>query len=283
MGRHLLTAVATLCLGFCTARGEEPTYSFSPRVKPGETFLAKSENTLTLTNRRAGRVEGSVRQRDVREGLVNVVSAEGMKATALTEETALHRLAVHTEVGGLPIDQPEADGPLKGVVLRFDYDVSKQTYNPKLVSGESSADVRKRLAMTEDFPLNENFLPTIPLAVGQTQTIRDEDRLKRMFKEMGDGVVFAERPRITLESVKDEGGKRVATLRYAVRAQESPATAGPDRAPMAMAQEATITYDLDGGHVTKVVSTVAGGRAAAKAGGADYRFESRTTDSYTKK
>ena len=90
---------------------------------------------------------------------------------------------------------------------------TKRTYQPKLISGEKSPDVAKRLALTEDFPLNENFLPTAPLAVGQTQTIRDEDRLRRMFKEMGDGVAFAERPRITLESVTDEGGKKVATLR----------------------------------------------------------------------
>lgn len=283
MGRHLPIAVATLCLGLGPARGEGPEYTFTPRASSGETFVAKSENTLVLTNRRAGRVEATVRQKDVREGLVSILASEGTRATSLTEETTVHRLAVHTEVGGLPIKEPDADGPLKGVILRYDFDPAKKTYKPKLVSGESGPDVSKRLAQTEDFPLNENFLPTVPLSVGQTQTIRDEDRLKKMFKEMGDGVVFAERPRITLESVKDEGGKKIATLRYAVRAQESPTAAGPGRAPMAMAQVATIRYDLDEGYVAEVVSTVSGARAAASAGGADYRFESRTTDSYAKK
>jgi hypothetical protein len=249
-----LPLFAALLLSNGVAFGQEK-YTFTPRVKAGDVFTVSTQRVEKLGFEPAGLMSGSMTR--TLEQVTTILEAEGGRPTRFEERTVKHEDRMTGKVGGLPLDDSRSS--LQGVTIR--YERVGEKYESTLSEGKLNSEVAEKLRESPVFPLNENFLPTGALAVGESQTFTDQERLTWALKDIKSAVKYEEKPSITLEKVATVDGVKTAFLKLSFSGgSQVPPSAGKE--PETFQARATVLYDLDRGYVSRVET-----RASLRAGG----------------
>lgn len=275
VGLCALAALGALCIQAETRTAEK--YSFRPVARPGDRFVTTNQIRQTVSATLGKQVLSDTNQTDDRQVESTVIKATiAGRPIEFREKTTRHerqRKMTTADgaagaggftgggggggggaLGGLVGDgggggggagggSGTSTGPLEGVELV--YRLVNDRYQPSLVAGRKSEEVVTKLKSPRLSVMDEELLPTVPLAVGQSQTITDPACLKASFSEFGPDTKFLRPLTITLESVYQIGNSRIAVLRESTRVETSlPVQAGTD-IKMVLDIDYTLAYDLD--------------------------------------
>lgn len=259
---QLLSLCALVALAPVSVRGETKQaekFAFRPAAKPGDRFLTTNQIRQKVSATLGKQILSDTDQTDERKIESTVIKADSAgRPIEFRERTTRHqRQRKPSAVGGIASltgatsgggggggGSGTSAGPLEGVEIA--YSLVGDRYEPSLVAGQQSEELATKLKSPRLSVLDEELLPTVPLAVGQTQTITDQARLKASFAEFGPDTKFPRPLVITLESVHQVGKARIAVLRAATRVETTlPVQAGTD-IKMVLDLDFTLAYDLDG-------------------------------------
>lgn len=219
-------------------------YDFRPTAKAGDRFLTTNETRQTMQAATGGKTLISTEQTDSRsiESTVEAANRDG-KPLDYREKTTRHdrNRKMDSSVSLTPAQSNV--GPLQDVELEYQF--TNGRYEPSLRSGEPSQELDIKLKSPRISVLDEEFLPTVPLAVGESQTVADQKRLKEIFHEFGPETTFLQPLKITLSSVQKIKGTNYAMLRESVKLKTLlPIETGAEVA-VVLDVEMTVAYDLD--------------------------------------
>lgn len=278
MSRYCVFAILVVGLQDSLGVAQEATpvqrFVFEPTAKEGDCFVSKNETRQTMKAFRGKETLLGTEQTDWRVVEATVVNVDRVgKPQVYRERTTRHdrdRKTVSSASLSSPADVTV--GPFQDVEL--EYALHNGRYTPSRRAGESSKELEFKLKSPRISVLDEELLPTVPLAVGETQTISDSKRLKQVFHEFGPETTFLRPLKITLANVQKVDGTNYAMLRETVRLKTiMPIEAGAEVA-VVLDVELTVAYDLDQGYLrqAKVRSTGTG-----KLGAAGQNFDLKLT------
>jgi hypothetical protein len=220
-------------------------YDFKPRVKADDVFTSNFQVSEKVEFQPEGLLSGTMTRTIEYER--RVLEVKDGRPVRLDERILKHEDKINARAAGIPLDKTEET--LKGVSIR--YELVGEDYQSMLLDGTLNSDVAERLKVSPVYPLDENFLPTKDLAVGESEDWPDGKRLGWMVKDAGKLVKFEEGPKITLEKVATVDGVKTAFLKLEFRGK-SLSDEPTAREPETCQSKATILFDLDRGYVMRV-------------------------------
>lgn len=243
MQKFVVVAVISSVIQQADAQ-EAKRYTFRPIAKSGDRFISTNDTRQAMKASKGSQTLISTEQSDTRtiEATVVEASNEGKPLEYRERTTKHHRDRKMSS--SLSLTPGESNvGPLQDVELAYQF--TNGRYEPSLLSGEPSQELDIKLKSPRISVLDEEFLPTVPLAVGETQTVADQKRLKEIFHEFGPETTFLRPLKIQLSSVQKVNGTSYAMLRESVKLQTMlPVETGSEVA-VVLDVDMTVAYDLD--------------------------------------
>jgi hypothetical protein len=236
----------------------ETRYTFKPAIKQGDVITHDAVTKMTLEMASGGKPLLEVK-RSENTGFTETIDRLGPdgKVLQMTEATTRNEQTNETLVQGKPIQAPDEEGTLAGVTMRLERQEGGR-YKRTLVEGKSSKKVEDKLKKGDRFVMGEDLLPTRPLAVGESETITDPERIKELSEDFGEDSKLEKPPVITLEEVKTVDGRKTAILHEVVTLNGSLPGPGGKPIPMKLNFDIKTTYDLDRNFITGFDTTVNG-------------------------
>ncbi len=233
-----------LVVSAAPAIGQEK-YDFKPRVKAGDVFTTNFQASEKVDFQPEGLLNGTMTQ--TMEYERHVIEVKDGRPVRLEERFLKHEEKLNARAAGIPLDDTKET--LKGVSIR--YELVGEDYESMLLEGTLNSDVAERLKVSPVYPLDENFLPSKALAVGESEDLSDAKRLNWIVKDADKSVKFEGGPKITLEKVATVDGVKTAFLKLEFRGKAL--SDKPDaKEPETIQARATILFDLDQGYVMRV-------------------------------